>query len=201
MTKPSFGKFSPIMVTPYFAIERAESLVSESSPPYYRLAESDSAICCVLDQTDHFVFVNQYRPSLEAVTLETPAGSIERGETAVVAARRELREEVGMVCPLLPVGEYFRLMMNRVTSKEYLFFGMLPQPCINDSRESEIETTRVLRSSVLGMALAGSYQQLAGVGLLSLAGEVLGLDIWHDPLAEIESAFRANRAVDWPDAR
>jgi 8-oxo-dGTP pyrophosphatase MutT (NUDIX family) len=197
MTKPQFGEFSPIMVTPFFTLERAESLSPAAGHPYYRLAERDSVICCVLDQTDKFIFIKQYRPSLETATLETPAGAIEPGETQLDAARRELKEEVGITCPLLPVGSYFRLMMNRVTSKEYLFFGMFPEHCASDQRESGIDIARIARSEVLGMALAGGYQQLAGVGLLTLAGDVLGLDIWRDSLEKVEAAFRTNTKVDW----
>lgn len=201
MTKAPFGSFAPIMETPFFTLERAENMFNSASHPYYRLAERDSVICCVLDQTDHFIFIEQYRPSLESATLETPAGAIETGETQLDAARRELREEVGIVCPLLPLGNYFRLMMNRVTSKEYLYFGMLPEKCNEDARESGIEMVRVARAGFLTMTLTGRYQQLAGIGLLSLAGEVLGVDIWRDPLEKLEAAFRANLAVDWCDAR
>ena len=118
---PLFGQFAEVLVTPFFKLERAEDLSAAGIEPYYRLAERDSVICCVLDESDKLIFVKQYRPSLEAVTLETPAGAIEAGELPLDAARRELREEAGIVCPLLPLGQYFRLMMNRVTSKEHLF--------------------------------------------------------------------------------
>jgi ADP-ribose pyrophosphatase YjhB (NUDIX family) len=196
-----FSEFTPILVTPFFALEKASNVGDLPGEPYYRLTERDSAICCVLDQSDHFVFIKQYRPSLEELTIETPAGGIEDGETPLDAARRELTEEVGIVCPLLPLGNYFRLMMNRVTSKEYLFFGMFPESCSNALIESGIETVKISRRNVRSMALTGAYQQLAGVGLMSLAGEVMQVDIWRDPLEKLESAFRSNKLVQWTDGR
>jgi 8-oxo-dGTP pyrophosphatase MutT (NUDIX family) len=195
---PIFGQFAEMLVTPFFKLERAEDLSGAGLEPYYRLAERDSVICCVLDESDQLIFVKQYRPSLETVTLETPAGAIEAGEHPLDAARRELREETGVVCPLLPLGQYFRLMMNRVTSREHLFFGMFPVYLSDGAQESAIEICRVPRAEILKLAFAGVYQQVAGLGLLTLAGAALRVDIWRDPVEKIQDAFHRTDGVDWP---
>lgn len=48
-----------------------------------------------LDDNERVLLVNQYRTSLERVTLEIPAGKLDPGEDAEDCARRELAEETG----------------------------------------------------------------------------------------------------------
>ncbi len=48
-----------------------------------------------LEADGRLLLVRQYRPALEAWTLEIPAGRLEAGEDPLDAARRELEEETG----------------------------------------------------------------------------------------------------------
>ena len=53
---------------------------------------------CVIPITDdgEVIFVNQFRYALDRVTLEVPAGKLEKGEDPMEAALRELSEETGI---------------------------------------------------------------------------------------------------------
>ena len=157
-------------------------------------------ISCVLDQEDQFVMVRQYRPNLEMYTLESPAGGVEAGDTPLAAMQREIFEETGLRCLLLPVGDSFRLMMNRTNIKDYLFFGMFPEKMSGLSAEAGIEVQRVPRSELLKMALRGEYLQLGALGLLQLVGGILNLDMWRSTYEEIESAFSQHPDVILPSA-
>lgn len=48
-----------------------------------------------LSPSERFVLISQYRPALDRVVLEFPAGLIDAGESASDTAIRELREETG----------------------------------------------------------------------------------------------------------
>ena len=63
-----------------------------------------SVVLLPLPDPAHIILVRQYRPSIERHTLELPAGSLNPGETADDAARRECEEEIGLV-----PGALFRL--------------------------------------------------------------------------------------------
>ena len=144
-----FGPFKPVFTTPFFSLEEATAKGGDSNEPYYRLAGVDSVISCILDQEDRFVMVRQYRPNLEMETLESPAGGFEAGEAPLAAMQREIFEESGLRCPLLPVGNSFRLMMNRTNIKDYLFFGMLPERTPGFTSEPGIEVHRIPRRKLL----------------------------------------------------
>ena len=47
------------------------------------------------DGEDHFLMVRQFRQGSGSVTMEFPAGTVERGEDPETTARRELAEETG----------------------------------------------------------------------------------------------------------
>ena len=53
---------------------------------------------CVVPVTDDgkVIFVNQFRYAFNKVTLEVPAGKLEKGEDPLEAAMRELSEETGL---------------------------------------------------------------------------------------------------------
>lgn len=191
-----YEDFIPIFSTEFFTIERALAK-QRSQPPYYRLVDGSSVIAFVLDRNDDFLMVKQYRPSLETDTLECPAGGINGGEDPLTAIRREIREEIGYECALLKLGSSYSLQMNRSSARDHLFFGMFPERLMNSDTELGLTTVAIPRSSLFELTRDGGYLQLAGLGLLAVAGGILGVNMWTASLGEIESAFRANKEVSW----
>ena len=192
----AFEGFRPVFSTGFFTLE--EAAASEAgSPAYHRIAGPDSVICAVLDEEDRFLMLQQYRPALGQVTLEMPAGAVEDDETPLAAARREIKEEIGVMCPLLPLGESFNLMMNRTNIRENLFFGMTPEAVDGWVAERGIESAKFPRAQLLDLALNGGFLQLGALGLLQIAGGSLGVDLWHSSYQEIKAAFNSNPNVDW----
>ena len=55
----------------------------------------DWACVLCLDTAGRIVLIEQYRPGIQRVCLELPAGVIEKGEKPLNAAKRELLEETG----------------------------------------------------------------------------------------------------------
>jgi ADP-ribose pyrophosphatase len=56
-----------------------------------------SVVVMAMPDAEHVLLVRQYRHSIRRETWELPAGSLNAGESAEDAARRECGEEIGMV--------------------------------------------------------------------------------------------------------
>ena len=73
--------------------------------PYYNYTRRDYAIVVASDEEGNYLCVRQFRQGIRKVTTEFPAGGLERegeptfsgstAEEALIAAKRELREETG----------------------------------------------------------------------------------------------------------
>jgi 8-oxo-dGTP pyrophosphatase MutT (NUDIX family) len=65
--------------------------------PYYVVETPDWAQVFALNRTGQVLVVRQYRHGAGLLTTELPSGRIDPGETALGAAKRELREETGFI--------------------------------------------------------------------------------------------------------
>lgn len=61
-----------------------------------------------VDDSDHLIFVQQWRRGASCILTEFPAGTLEPGEDPATCAQRELQEEIGMrAAHLVPLGGFF----------------------------------------------------------------------------------------------
>ncbi|HQQ78057.1 MAG TPA: NUDIX hydrolase [Thermoanaerobaculia bacterium] len=75
--------------------ERTRSPRSGKPHDFFVLECTDWANVVALTDSREVVLVRQFRAGTRSVTLEIPGGSVEKGESAAAAVRRELREETG----------------------------------------------------------------------------------------------------------
>ena len=74
---------------------------------YHALRTANYVNVVALTQDRRIPIVRQYRPAIEAFTLEFPAGLIDPGEEPAAAAARELAEETGFAANSVhPTGVY-----------------------------------------------------------------------------------------------
>ena len=93
--------------TPWFEIVAKHH--DGEDAPHYALRTDDYVSVLARTAAGTYLLVRQYRPAVEQVTLELPAGHVERGESPAAAALRELEEETGyrgasteLIAELLP---------------------------------------------------------------------------------------------------
>ena len=80
-------------------------------------------------------------------------------------------------------------MVNRVNSKEHIFFGFEPESRSGKSPENGIEVKKILRSDLVKLSINGGYKQIAGLGVNQMASAFLGLDILTSDMEDISKQF------------
>ena len=74
----------------------------------YTVVERKNSVVIVLEHPEHgFLLVKSYRYPIGEALWEFPAGGIEKGETPLAAATRELWEEAGIHVGLREIGSFF----------------------------------------------------------------------------------------------
>ena len=63
--------------------------------PFYSIKVPDYVAMVAFTTSGQLVLVRQYRPAIDAATLELPSGLVDGGADAESTARRELEEETG----------------------------------------------------------------------------------------------------------
>lgn len=118
---------------------------------------------------DCFLMVKQYRHGCDSVTLEFPAGTVEKGEAAEHAAFRELLEETG--CrpgKLLEIGSVSpnpAFMNNNVTT--FVAEGLEYIQAQNLDEHEQIELVAIPKHTVIAAMGEGEYNN--GIMMISLA--------------------------------
>lgn len=137
--------------------------------PFYRYQKTD--FCSIFAQTTdgRIVAARRYRHGPRAVTLDLPAGYIDRGEDALSAAKRELMEETGHEAPgWTPLG-VLTTDGNGGGSRCHVFLATgarkLAEPREDDTEESDL---LLMTPAELRHALeTGAFQTLVGFATAS----------------------------------
>jgi 8-oxo-dGTP pyrophosphatase MutT (NUDIX family) len=121
--------------TKWFQIVARNTPVSPD--PFYLVNSIDFVAVVALDARGRLLLVRQFRPAVNALSLELPSGHVEVGETPEQAARKELLEETGHV------GTQFELLttlspaIGRFTNRMWCFFVADARPSGEPGHEPE----------------------------------------------------------------
>ncbi len=108
--------------TPWFSLVAKQ--VQGSKAPYYSLKLPDYVTVFAVTKTGGVVLVRQFRPAVEAFTLEFPSGIMDQGELPEQTARRELIEETGYEAGRLELmGRTLVPDTGRIANRLWCFFA------------------------------------------------------------------------------
>ena len=115
----------------------------------------DAVVVLAYDAEGQIAFVRQWRAPVERPLLELPAGRIDPGETPEQAARRELREEVGLNPGALePVREFY---VAPGWATEYLY-GFIARDCAPAPLPPDEDEELIVEWLTLGEAMQAVEQ-------------------------------------------
>jgi len=148
--------------------------------PYF-IVESGSYVNIVpVTAAGQILFVRIYRHGLRQTLLETPGGLIDAGESAQVAARRELLEETGCTCAEMRLIGSGSPDPARLSCQAYYFLAkdVAATAVPNWDEHEDMELLKLPISRVKQMLFAGeivdSVQQSALFFALHALGELGG---------------------------
>lgn len=124
------------------------------------------------------VLVKQYRPPIDAVCVELPAGLIDAGETAEAAALRELKEETGFYGRVVSVGGPEALSPGATDEKVVVVRidveGQVGDQALEDTEEIDVVSVPVGR---LREALSHMEEKEGCTIMHAVASLGLGIDL------------------------
>jgi ADP-ribose pyrophosphatase len=156
-----------VLETEWFTLDALQYPALDDKP-YYRLTHNDSVVILAMTVDKKLIFIRQFRPAIEDITYEIPAGDIRDGEAYEEAAVRELTEETGYVCDeIAHVGSYV-VAPDRIKSTAHLFFGRNARLSNKQSRDKHIEVLLVSEEDFKAQVLSGKINTIAGMGVYLL---------------------------------
>ena len=144
-------------------------------PDFYRVEMPEWAQVFAVTDGGRVAMIEQYKHGPGVVSLELPAGYLEPGEDPEVAARRELREETGLVADEWRyLGRYF-MDGNRGCGASHIFLvkraRQIGPPQLE---ESEMITQRQLTLDEVRAAWRdGTISNMSTIGAVGLALAIL----------------------------
>lgn len=117
---PSENASHIVFTAKLFKVKNIDLPLPDGKIKTYELVDIQNAITVLpIDAEGYVYFVDQYRIGAGKNLLELPAGKIERDEDPLNAARRELREEIGMdAAEIKSLGNFY---MSPGYANEYMY--------------------------------------------------------------------------------
>lgn len=133
-------------------------------------APSWAAVLC-MTEAHEVVLVRQYRHGIAADSLELPAGVIDRAESPLAAAQRELREETGYVSDTWTPIASVATEPSRHTVMAHFFFAGGARATDGRALDAseEMETVHVPAADLVGCVERGEIAHGVHVGAILLA--------------------------------
>jgi 8-oxo-dGTP pyrophosphatase MutT (NUDIX family) len=166
-----------VHTNPFYQIREDTVIKPNGLQGFYNVVEKRDAVFIVaLDEEQNVYFVELYRYTNDNMSIEIPAGGSD-GQDPLVAAKRELQEETGLIAKSWKSLGFVHSTNGFVSGKNHVFLAQdLTQANAHGQEEEGItKVFKVPFAEVLRMIKDGKITDSETITPLMLAGLELGL--------------------------
>jgi 8-oxo-dGTP pyrophosphatase MutT (NUDIX family) len=128
-----------VFATPWFQVQEASS---GGKHPNYSINSPDFVCIVAVTEENELLLVRQFRHAVAEMTLELPAGHVEKDETPEQAAHKELLEETGHVADKLEFLASLSPSTSRFTNRLHCYFAGNAKPAPDAEIEAGLKCVR-----------------------------------------------------------
>lgn len=143
---------------------------SADDEEYYSVLPRDYVTLLAVTKDNKIPVVRQYRPAIEAYSLELPAGTVEDGETPEESIKREFIEETGYKALNVELLGKMAPDTGRESNTLWCYFSSEIEECPRGKDlEEDIETKLYSLDQVKDLIRAGEFDHALHVAIFTLA--------------------------------
>jgi ADP-ribose pyrophosphatase len=159
------------LVTPFFKVIGKRLEGDPGGHPYYSLDLLDYVSVVPTTRDGSLVLVRQFRPAVEAMTIEIPAGHVEAGQAPEEAARVELLEETGYAADTLRLVGCLRPDTGRLGNRMWVYFAAPAETVTPWEPEPGVEVVVAPPADVKRWLTNGTFDHALHVASILLAAQ------------------------------
>jgi 8-oxo-dGTP pyrophosphatase MutT (NUDIX family) len=164
---------SVVFTCPWITI-RQDAIGTSGSPlDYYYVLERPDSVTIVPISGHRTILLRQHRHPIDRASWEFPMGQIEAGETAEMAAERELHEESGIVSDRLEAISWYHPIAGLTAQRTFVFLAWIDDQRLRGAKfQPGVDDIRALRvvemSTVAEMIGKGEIHDGATIAAFTL---------------------------------
>jgi ADP-ribose pyrophosphatase len=158
-----------VLTTPYFRLIAKRQTGQPTGEPYYSVESPDFVAVVAMTADGSVVLVRQFRPAVEMVTLELPAGHVEVGQEPAEAARVELVEETGFAAASLRLIGCLKTDTGRMANRTWVYFASPAERASHWQPEPDVEAIVAAPGDLNRWLNDGTFDHAPHVAALYLA--------------------------------
>jgi ADP-ribose pyrophosphatase len=116
----------------------------------------------------------EYKYGLHRLSIEVMSGGLEEGESALVAAKREMREELGLTADLWTYLGYVDPFTTVIRARNHMFLAQVLKetPTLDDPKEA-VQRVAIPLAKAIDMVMEGEITHSASCVVLLKAARIL----------------------------